>query len=140
MVVVTPLTPQTSLKTPTLKIVHRKGRRKDFGLISKIAVLAGQILRHSKGDRTRSESMKLANLLVRSSPEQYCLVEFAKVKTGKMVKRVVMSDSYENYYENKGTGRKPKEGQVLFACAARFHVGAKNVIISTYYDNIKNFY
>lgn len=119
------------------QFIAPKKKRRDYSTISKIMVLASQLVKHT--DLSRSSCMKFATAQIKNNPEAYKLVSFTKV-SGKPCKRVVMSDSYENYYTSKGTGRKPKEGQVLFADAARVLSGQKSVIISTYYDRIENFF
>lgn len=126
-----------SVVVPTIyKITHRQ-------MLQKVMVFAGQIMRHDS-ELTRADAMKEAWATMKSEGEKYRLIKFTKIiKATKkrpeqtiILQRIVMADSPFNYYTPKGTGRPLKEGQVLFADAARIRCQKDYVLISTYQDRI----
>ena len=100
--------------------------------ITLVNVLAAQI-RKSCSLMNRSESMKMAWLIVKTTPTAKLLV-FVKKSTGTTERRVVAQNWFD--FQTPVGGRSTNaHGQMLFADLGKWAAGA-NCIISTYQQNI----
>lgn len=100
--------------------------------ITLVNVLAAQI-RKSCSRLNRSESMKIAWLIVKTTPTAKLLV-FVKKSTGTTERRVVAQNWFD--FQAPVGGRSTNAaGQMLFADLGKWATGT-NCIISTYQQNI----
>jgi len=108
--------------------------RSDIKLVKKVMCYAQQLMRHDGmlDWGGKDGALALAWKEIRENGNKYRYLKARRTNKDEEYSRIVMIGKWSDYVAPKGGGRKLKEGQVLFADAARLNCGCKNVTISTY--------
>lgn len=99
------------------------------------AIIARSFMKQRPGQYSLSTAMRAAWCMVKYYDQHLRIVKFEKVN-GSITQRVVFTESWSKFYQIKGTGRKLKEGQVLFVDVAKYAINKDRATISTYLYNI----